>query len=152
MVATRAHLPHNKIGARPNVAMAAKLPRDGHHYEPEKVEQDSFKFDFESMPFADSMTRKQKDKIIHAAESKQYKAVERLAKQSGASAKDANSLVAMAEVDAFEMASKRHARHAYHKLEENTDTWLSLSEMTDAKFTDVAKNSFLRNAKKNFGA
>ena len=118
MIATRAHLSHNKFGARRMpVALAAKLPREGHQFEPEKIEQESFKYDFESMPFADSMTRKQKDKIIHAAESNQYKAVERLAKQYGASAKDVNSLVAMAEADAFEMASKRHARHAYHKLE-----------------------------------
>ena len=115
------------------MAISAKLPRDGHQFDPES---ESFKHDFESMPFADKMTRKQKDKIIHAAETNQYKAVEKLAKQYGASTKDVHSLKTMIEDDAFVMASKRHARHEYHKLEENTDTWLSLSEMTDAKFTD----------------
>ena len=84
--------------------------------------------------------------------------MERLAKQYGASHDDANSLAAIAEADAFEIKAKRHARHEYHKLEESTDAWLSLSGMTNAEYdnlesnyTDNAKAAFSRRMKKNYG-
>merc|ERR1711959_556580 len=85
--------------------------------------------ELEKADWSNGLSHKQKNKILHAANTNQYKAVERLAKKYGVSQKDASAFASSAMED-HEFASKarRHMHYEYQHKQEETESWLKLSE------------------------